>query len=305
MSLVDSGSPMFSMARQARRLPGIIALIGAVFGLIIIAFVAPAVIAEIAFADRGGADVFLESIYFLVIPFLLLALCLWGWIAGFEKRPFWTLGFPLKNWLRKYLIGLLVGFSMLSLIVGFMYLAGAVKIDHLSTRNVGFAAIGSALLFLLAFIVQCSSEELLFRGWLLPVIGTRYRPGIGVTVSSLIFVIFHGTVRPLVIINLLLFSVFLSFYCIKEGSIWGICGWHTAWNWTQASFFGLEVSGSDWISGTIFDLKASGSTVISGGDYGPEASIICTLVLLAGIIIIARARCPVRLRWNSPHGGAY
>jgi len=177
---------------------------------------------------------------------------------------------------------------MLSLIVGFMYIKSAVKIDHLSSRNIGFTAIGSIFLFLLAFIVQCSSEELLIRGWLLPVIGVRYGPGIGVIVSSIIFVIFHGTIQPLAILNLLLFSLFLSFYFIKEGSIWGICGWHAAWNWTQANFFGLEVSGNRWNSGTIFDLKASGLKLISGGSYGPEASAICTAVLLIGIVALIR-----------------
>jgi hypothetical protein len=76
MSLIDSGSPMFSMARQAKRLPGIIALIGAMLGFMFIALVIPAVITEIAFANRGGGDALLESVYFLFIPFILIALCL-------------------------------------------------------------------------------------------------------------------------------------------------------------------------------------------------------------------------------------
>ena len=46
--------------------------------------------------------------------------------------------------------------------------------------TMGVAAIGIRFLSLLSYFVQGPAEELLFRGWLLSVIGARYRPWIGV-----------------------------------------------------------------------------------------------------------------------------
>jgi membrane protease YdiL (CAAX protease family) len=211
------------------------------------------------------------------------------WITIYEKRSFKTLGFPLKNWFYKLLLGLLIGFGMIFLIVGLMYIAGGVVFDSSGSQESGITAFGSVFLCLLIFGVQGSSEEILSRGWMLPVIGARYRPWIGISISTVIFVACHGTLQPLALINLTLFTLFLSFYCLREGGIWGVCGMHAAWNWTQAHFFGLPVTGHEQTGGTILDLKASGLRLINGGGYGPEASIMCTFILGIGVFLMLRS----------------
>jgi membrane protease YdiL (CAAX protease family) len=206
------------------------------------------------------------------------------------------------GWLKKYLLGLLLGFGMLSLTVALMAAAGSVSFDDSTTHQYGIAALGSVALYLLAMMAQGGSEEVLIRGWMLQTIGARYRPVVGVIVANSVFVVFHGSIEPIVVINLVLFSLFTTFYCLKEGSIWGVCGWHAAWNWSQGHFYGLELTGYEQAGGTVVDLKTAGTSVLSGGGFGPEASIMCTIVLVAGIAVIT-AKTRAEFSGRSPAEG--
>jgi len=51
----------------------------------------------------------------------------------------------------------------------------------------------------------------------------------------------------------------------------------------MGNVYGLSVSGSGE-KVTLFDLNTTGDEIISGGGFGPEGSLVTTLVLLAGII---------------------
>jgi hypothetical protein len=100
------------------------------------------------------------------------------------------------------------------------------------------------------------------------------------------FALLHLPSQPVTIVNLLLFGLFVTLYSLREGSIWGVCGWHTAWNWSMANVFGLEFSGQAPFGDTIVNLKAVGSPLFSGGGYGPEGSLAATLVFCAALICV-------------------
>jgi len=286
MSFSFGDNPLFEMPHQGKHQPHIVVVILVLVGIMFVSFVIPAIIAKIAYPDSGGTEALFDSVLFLIIPFLLITLGLWGWLVFYEKRSFRTLGFLSKGGLKKFMTGFGAGFGMLIITIGLMYLAGSIELEDTETRSIGLVATGSIILFLFGYLVQCSTEEIVFRGWLMPVIGVRHSPLLGIIVSTLIFVTFHGSLKPMVIFQLTLFSFFLVMYCLYEGGIWGICGWHTAWNWAQNNFFGVELTGHDSTSGTLFNLKASGPALLSGGGFGPEASIMGTVVLLAGIIVL-------------------
>ena len=281
-------SDLFALARRARRQPSILMALLATAGIFAAALVIPLAASEIIYADAGGSDAFMDSVWFLVFPFLLMILFIWGWIKIFERRPLGTLGFTRPGALKSFATGLGAGFVMIAAVVALMALFGTVAFESGATRPTGTAALGSVLVFLFAFLCQCSGEEILFRGWLMPVIGARYRPVTGAVISSVVFIAFHGSIEPMALLNLSLFTAFAVFYCLKAGNVWGICGWHTAWNWTQNNFFGLNTTGHEFTSGTILDLKATGARLLTGGDFGPETSIFCTLVLVAGLVWILR-----------------
>jgi membrane protease YdiL (CAAX protease family) len=176
---------------------------------------------------------------------------------------------------------------MLALVIGLMSLSGHMTTESGGTNPVGStAALGATVLGLLAWIVQGGTEEVITRGWYLGALGARYRPWLGVALSSLLFAVLHLTANPVALLNLLLFGLFLTLYCLREGSLWGVCGWHTAWNWTQVKLFGLSVSGHEIAGGSVIDLQPQGNPYLSGGDFGPEGSIYATLVFVLGIAAV-------------------
>lgn len=285
--LLSPENRMFVLAREGKRLPNVAVSTAILLLILFAAFVMAFIAWRLLYGEPENPDAVFEGNFGYIVPFSLMVVFLWAWLAFYEKRSFQTIGLRGTRALAKYALGFLTGFGMVTLAVGLMALAGNVTVEHEGSLPHGIGATGAALFLLLGFVVQGATEEVLIRGWYLPVVGARYKPWIGLVVSSIVFTLFHGSANPMVIVNLMLFSGFLALYCLREGSIWGICGWHTAWNWTQANVFGLEVTGMTPEGGTLLDLQATGSQLLSGGSYGPEASLAATVSFLAGILVIA------------------
>ena len=157
------------------------------------------------------------------------------------------------------------------------------------SQTSGLVALGIGLLSLLSYGVQGPAEEALFRDWLLPVIGSHYRPWIGVLVSSVLFSLAHtGShgITLLAFLNLFLFGVFMAVYSLAKGGLWGACAWHAVWNWAMGDILGFAMDGSPH-PGLLFSLRATGPQVISGGAFGLEGGLACTAVFLIAFGLIA------------------
>jgi membrane protease YdiL (CAAX protease family) len=214
---------------------------------------------------------------------------LWAWAALYEKRPFWTMGYELKHAIPQYLRGFLIGAVIFSGAVGILALFGAVEVGAGDPSQFGFAALGGVLIVLIGWVVQGGAEEILLRGWVLPVIGARYKPWIGLLVSSLIFAGLHGinpNISLLALLNLALFGVFAGLYAMREGSLWGVSALHSVWNWIQGNFFGFKVSGMDIGGGSLLNFKTTGADWLTGGAFGPEGGLAITAVLAVVILIV-------------------
>ena len=267
--------------------------VGALYPAIALGFVSPG----------GGADGWPQLAYELVAAFGLgsVLVLLWAWL--FERRGPATLGLNAKGPMR-FLRGYLLGLAFLLTVIGVIWAAGGYVVE--GAGAFGSAAIGAALLpigvLLLGFIIQGSSEELLFRGWLMQLIASRHGLWIAVIANSALFALAHaGNIEPskellVGLANIVLFGLFISLYAVREGSLWGVCGWHAAWNWLLGLGFGLEVSGMKIDSlPLITDLAAAPGAVwwLTGGAFGPEASVVATAVLLIGTVMLA-LRGPTR-----------
>ena len=99
-----------------------------------------------------------------------------GTVIGLEWSGAW----------QKYLRGLLVGLVMFVAAIGISAAFGYIAVEEVDPQQQGLAALGGVLLVFLGRTVQGPAEEALTRGWLLPVIGARYRPLLGVIISSAI-----------------------------------------------------------------------------------------------------------------------
>jgi membrane protease YdiL (CAAX protease family) len=225
----------------------------------------------------------------LIFGFGPIFLILWGWLALVEKRPFWTMGLERQGFLYKYLRGGMVGLVMFVASIALPALLGYITFEQDSLRPQGLAALGAVLVVLLGWVVQGAAEEAVARGWLMPVIGARYRPVWGILTSSLVFAVLHSlnpNLSPIGVLNLFLFGIFTALYALYEGGLWGVFSLHSVWNWAQGNLFGFEVSGQDTRVGTLFDLMEAGPDPITGGPFGPEGGLAVTLVLLVGCGII-------------------
>lgn len=291
-------SKLFDLARQGQRLThiAVVILFALIIPLISEIGTIPVIIAKFIIhgvswniLDFEGLSP-LESGFWmaaiLISAFVMFYFILWAWVALFEKRPFWTMGYELKHAVPQYLRGFLIGAVMFSGAVGLLALFGAVEVEAGDPSQVGFAALGGVMIVLVGWIVQGGAEEALTRGWVLPVIGTRYKPWIGLLVSSLIFAILHGLnpgLNAIALLNLALFGVFAGLYAMREGSLWGISALHSVWNWIQGNFFGFQVSGMDIGGGSLLNLKTVGADWLTGGAFGPEGGLAITAVLMVSI----------------------
>lgn len=295
-----TNSRLFELARQGKRLTHIAAVIplSFLFALVSQLGVIPLVIimgsiygiTEDGISMQGTPA--LEAGFWmslqLIFSFVLVYAILWAWLKFFEKRQFWTLGYEVKNALMQYGRGFLFGALMFGGAVGILAIFGSVSFEQGDPTQQGIAALGGVVLVLIGWVVQGGAEEALIRGWALPVIGARYKPWIGLLVSSLIFAGLHGLnpgLSVFALINLALFGVFAGLYAMREGSLWGISALHSVWNWVQGNFFGFEVSGTNAGGGTLFNLMETGEDWLTGGTFGPEGGAAVTIVLLIAIAV--------------------
>lgn len=211
------------------------------------------------------------------------------WVKYFEGRPIYTLGLPKNSALKKYLYGFATGLLLNTVVVGTMALFGSIEISTESAFPADSNTMIYVIIFLFGFLIQGASEEILSRGWMLQAIGSRYKPWIGVIITTIFFALVHlgnSGVNFFAVFNLLIVAVLLTLYVMRDGSLWAACGWHSAWNWSMGNVFGLSVSGGK-DKASIFDLNTIGDGILSGGNFGPEGSIITTFVLLLAIIWVS------------------
>ena len=296
---------LFVLARQGQRQPSALVAIALTSVTLAVAVVGGQMASRVAiglmlpkaeYAATPLADGVRDLLTF-TLGFVPIYLCVWAWVALWSKRSFRTLGFERQRPLARVVGGGTVAFSMMSAVAIGLALLPDTAFARGQLLTVGLAALVGGLLTLLGTLVQSSGEEVLFRGWLLPAIGARYGPWMGVAVSSVLFGLAHG-LNPnatwLGLLNLSLFGTFLALYALAEGGLWGACAWHTLWNWTDNTLLGLPDSGGPSRAGLLMSMHPGRWDVLTGGAFGPDGGLIETVVLLIGIGVIAWRKRPSR-----------
>lgn len=226
---------------------------------------------------------------FIIITYFIHAGRVWK-IKGFKKKAAAT-GYPLtsaKHIAKHYFLGLIIGFAMLSATVGIMYLTGQISFAGF---NLNTASIGVFALNLLMWVPQGASEEIMFRGYMIPAFSRRYKKAVGVAVSAVLFSAFHSLNKgytPLASVNLALIAILFALIYLLTDDIWMTSAIHTAWNLTQGNIYGLQVSGNNAANSVIktFYYK-NAAPIITGGDFGPEGGLAVTAVTVVCLVIVA------------------
>ena len=226
---------------------------------------------------------------FLLLPFAALGLVVFTWVSIVERRPLATIGLIGSHRTRTFLLGHLTGVAMVTAIVAGIWAAGCLTAGAVGPAFRSPAGLSGIAILLACFAVQSSVEEILFRGWMLSAIATKFGVIIAVVVSSLAFTLMHfdPATSRLFVVNVFLFAVFACYWSITTGNIWGVMGWHAGWNWLMATGFELRVTGLDaHMPALIVKLVPRGPDYLTGGTQGPEGSIMCSLVLTGTIIFL-------------------
>lgn len=223
----------------------------------------------------------------LLIPFIGAAVLTFAYTAFVERRSFASIGFGGPHPLTRFVFGLMLGVVFVfAVCAGIVALGGAVIIDWAPSFSQPLMLAWTAAL-LAGFIIQGSTEEIVFRGWMMSAIGPRWGLALAVILNSAVFGLLHAANLPeinwLAIANVGVFGVYMSLMALDDKSIWRACGWHAGWNWALMTGFEIEVSGlPPAVDALIVDIDRTGASVISGGAFGPEGSIITTAALIAG-----------------------
>ncbi|MBL6852056.1 MAG: CPBP family intramembrane metalloprotease [Alphaproteobacteria bacterium] len=228
----------------------------------------------------------LGFVAFLVGPFGLLALATFAWVRFVERRPFSTIGLTSPGGAATFAGGLLTGALMMCATVGGIWLSGGLTVGAIAPAFASAASIGGIALLLAAFAIQSSAEEILFRGWMLSALATKFGTIAAVIVSSAVFTLLHFDRHAplLVLFNTYLFALFACSWSLRTGNIWGVMGWHSAWNWLLGTGFELRITGLDThMPALLVKLTQTGPGWLTGGADGSEGGVICTVVLCAGI----------------------
>ena len=246
--------------------------------------ISPEELNNVVYAIENSRTYIYILLFSNIIPIALtIAFC-----KFIEKRSVESMGFSKKNLLRNYIIGCVIGFVMISAVIILNLLVGSMQIDSSYNMN-GMETIKFVAIYLIAFLIQGASEEIILRGYLMTSLGAKHNILIAILISSVIFAIFHiynPGVNLLAIINITLIGIFLSLYIISFNNIWGACAIHSIWNFAQGNIYGVEVSGIN-IQDSIFSIKSvQEQTLISGGAFGAEGGLGVSIILVLSIVIL-------------------
>jgi len=213
----------------------------------------------------------------------------WMLLSVFDHRSFRTLGLWFyPGWWQETLWGVLLGVILILMVVLGMVISGALAIQGLNHHPDLARALGSAaFLFLSAGLF----EEVVFRGYPFQ----RLKDSFGVLGALLFFSVLFGLAHlgnpgstALGTANTVLAGILLAVAYLKTKGLWLPTGLHWAWNYFLGPIFALPVSGTT-VGPSLFQVVVSGPQWLTGGNYGPEGSIVLTIVCTAGIIALWKA----------------
>ncbi|HXM45133.1 MAG TPA: type II CAAX endopeptidase family protein [Bryobacteraceae bacterium] len=169
-----------------------------------------------------------------------------------------------------------VGAAALVLAGPLLFHAARIQADPASPASLSSFFFVSVLL-----LFGSAGEELLFRGFGFQVLLRALGAWTTILPVGVVFAALHAA-NPnatwLGLANTAGFGILFGYAFLRSHDIWLPIGLHFGWNFTLP-LFGVNVSGLT-MRLTGFTMRWSAGTLWSGGEYGPEASVLTSAVLL-------------------------
>ena len=262
-----------------------------IFLLLLVAMGAVARAIIIRFLIPAGFDpkTFTPSKVAVPDAFFVFIIAVAAWVMSkIERRKIGQYGLPVKHRLIKHLsLGLLMGFLASSATVLVIYLLHGLRIASPAIH--GTTILMSAAAWAGAFLLSAIAEEFLYRGYMQFTLAT----GIGFWPAAVVLSALFGWghlsnkgENMFGALSVVSFGLLLCLFLRRTGTLWCAVGFHLGYDWSQTFFFGVPNSGFT-PSHNLFDVTLNGPQWLTGGMVGPEASVICPLVLIAVAILFS------------------
>jgi len=210
--------------------------------------------------------------------------------VGIDRRPLRSLGIGGHPARRAGSVGwgVMLGVVLAATTVLFISAVGRrhLRPELFHGSGVGWAAVLAVVLVLASF-----AEEWLFRGYLWVNLREELSAGRAVLLTALVFAFFHSN-NPgsgfMPWINLVLIGIVIGQLREISGGLQVPFGLHAGWNLTVGMILGAQVSGFS-LPSVLRVSFGDLSPVLAGGRFGPEASLVVT-VLFGGMAILLGRR---------------
>lgn len=272
------------------------------FGCVVIAgiyfYLAETVAAHAANGFSGG----------LWVPLLYRSMLLFLLVVGYgamarlfnrQRQPVRAMGLDLRpGWKREFGLGAALGWGLLLICILPLVLSGGLIVTFWTVPR----QFGILLLDGLMLAVAALAEEVAFRGYPFQRLIDAMGPTLATLVASLLFASLH-LFNPHASRASFWVTVFaswlLSLAYLRTRALWVSWGFHFAWNASMCLLFGLPLSGLTEYS-PVIQSNTVGPLWMTGGNYGPEASTVTAIVLLAGLFVVYRATRNYDYLYNAP-----
>ena len=217
----------------------------------------------------------LDVLFFLMISFFFVVL------TKLIYKDIRILGFSKKDFLKKFILGYLIGVLLIAFIVFGYVLIGGADFQEVFAKS----SWSTLLISMVFYLAQGSQEEVISRGFVLGGIAEKTNLLWGVVVSSLFFMLMHLSNAggfTLELIDYFLIGMVWALLRVLFSNTWVAAASHGAYNFFMSDFFGLANSPKD-SEGILFQTIYHSSI-----DY--MSIIVSLFVLIILVILIWRKR---------------
>lgn len=255
-----------------------------ILSFIALAFLSLILLRQILGPVRSGDEVRSAIRHLCLFP------CLLGttWLCAryLAKRDLRSVGLDWQvAWKELLFGGVVAGAGMVVLMTLILLTTGSVS----AQRNQD-ASLLNQIVQTMGMVPAAANEELTYRGLPLQALARSFNPTVAALVLSLGFGAGHflnPNLTLLAVVNTALAGLWLCIAYFRTRSLWLPYGLHLGWNLTLA-WLGFSVSGGS--AHAPLSMVDRGPNWVTGGEYGPEAGIVCTIVLVLISVWMLRTR---------------
>lgn len=218
--------------------------------------------------------------YVAAIAMPVLAFVVYAFLVKrVERRHAMEMALDASMW-RELGVGFILGAALIACILLMLYASGLYQV-----RPGQWSGWFDSLVF--NSFISGMLEELAFRAILLRLLARVFGPVSGLILSSLLFGVAHLSHATLLAAAEVAFNggLILGLLYMATGRLWLSIGFHIGWDFTEDSLLGVNTQ-----HGLLQSIpNAARPEFLTGGPYGPDGSLLATLVGMVSIAVILAA----------------